>query len=407
MLQNLLRFVHINQRLIAFGFIAAFTSSFGQTYFIGIFGPELQKEFGLSHTTWGSIYLIGTLASAAVLPFSGKLIDQMSLPQFTLIGCGLLIFACGSTSLVTGTLTMVLSVFLLRHAGQGLMSHIAITTMARHFHAGRGRAIAIAALGYSLGEATLPFVAVLTIAALGWRWTFGCVALLLLLLAIPIFSALLKDSKAQSFTDPKDSALQRDTHASTQRSWTRVEVLGDPRLYLLLPGLLSPPIISTAMFFHHLTLADAKGWSYTWITGSYLIYAVSTIITTLVAGQLIDRIGALRLVPYMLIPVILAMLVIAVFNDPLIVLLYMILLGINIGIVHTAVSAMWAELYGVHHLGAIRSFATAVSVFGTALGPVILGGLVDWGWRIEQVCLLFAAYSVFGTCMLFVAFRQR
>ena len=34
-------------KLLGFGFVVAFSSSFGQTYFIGIFGPEIQAEFGL------------------------------------------------------------------------------------------------------------------------------------------------------------------------------------------------------------------------------------------------------------------------------------------------------------------------------------------------------------------------
>jgi MFS family permease len=404
---GLFRFAVANRQFIAFGFLAAFTSSFGQTYFIGIFGPAFQAEFGLSHTIWGSIYLIGTLASAALLPVSGKLIDHISLRRYALWVCGLLILACGSTTLVNGTITLIFSIFLLRHAGQGLMSHIAITTMARYFIAGRGRAIAIATLGYSLGEALLPFLAVLAIASFGWRWTYGGVALYLGLIVIPLLLILLKDLGDRPPENSTHTSRAEQKQKQQQRSWTRAEVLGDPRIYLLLPGLLAPPIISTAMFFHHLTLAGAKGWSYAWITGSYLIYAVSTIITALIVGQAIDRLGAVRLVPFMLIPLISAMIVLAVFNNPFAVWLYMVFMGINIGIAHTSISAMWAEMYGVNHLGAIRSLVTAVGVFGTALGPVTMGSLMDWGLHIEQVCLIFAGYSVIGTCLMAAAFRHK
>jgi predicted MFS family arabinose efflux permease len=404
---GLLKFAVANRRFIAFGFLAAFTSSFGQTYFIGIFGPKFQAEFGLSHTLWGSIYLIGTLASAALLPVSGKLIDHLLLRRYALWVCGLLMLACGFTSSVSGVITLVFAIFLLRHAGQGLMSHIAITSMARYFIAGRGRAIAIATLGFSLGEALLPFLAVLAIASYGWRWTYGGVALYLGLIVMPLLFILLKDLGDGPPDDSSDRSRAEQKQLRQLRSWTRSEVLRDPRIYILLPGLLAAPIISTAMFFHHLTLAGAKGWSYAWITGSYLIYAVSTVITALIAGQTIDRLGAVRLVPFMLLPLISAMIVIAVFNNPFAVWLYMILMGINIGIAHTAVSAMWAELYGVRHLGAIRSLATAVGVFGTALGPVTMGSLMDWGLAIEQVCLIFAGYSVIGMCLMVAAFRPK
>ena len=402
-----IRFALANRRFIGFGFLAAFTSSFGQTYFIGIFGPDLQAEFGLSHTTWSTIYLIGTLASAALLTFSGKLIDRIPLKRYTFLACGLLMLASGSTAFVTGTVTLVWAIFLLRHAGQGLMSHIAITTMARYFYAGRGKAIAIATLGFSTGEALLPFLTVLTIASVGWRWTYGGVALLLGMVLILILIWLPKNFGEHPSSDLTFMTQSDETQYQNQRSWTLAEVLRDPRIYLLLPGLLAPAIISTAMFFNHLTLAEAKGWSYAWITGSYVIYAASTIVTSLITGQWVDRLGAVRLVQFMLLPLILAMLVVAIFKNPFTVWLYMVLLGINIGMAYTSISAMWAEIYGVQNLGAIRSLVTAVGVFGTALGPVTMGSLIDRGLAIEQVCLLFAGYSVIGICLMVPGFRWK
>ena len=72
-----LSFAKGNERLLMFGFLMAVASSFGQTYFIGIFGPSVQQEFGLTHTV--SIYMVGTLASALVLPRTGKLIGRLDL----------------------------------------------------------------------------------------------------------------------------------------------------------------------------------------------------------------------------------------------------------------------------------------------------------------------------------------
>jgi MFS family permease len=406
---NYFRFAAANRRFIAFGFLAAFSSSFGQTYFIGVFGPEIQTEFDLSHTAWGTIYLMGTLASAALLTFSGKLIDHVPLRRYTFWVCALLMLACESTFFVKGAVTLVVAIFLLRHAGQGLMAHIAITTMARYFHAGRGRAIAIATLGYSMGEALLPFLAVMAIAVFGWRWTYSGIALLMGAVLTPVLLGLLKDvgNLSPPDTDATQAFQPAEARHRHQRSWTRAEVLRDPRVYLLLPGLLAPAIISTAMFFHHLTLATAKGWSFAWITGSYIIYAASTIVTSLSTGQLVDRLGAVRLVPFMLVPLISAMVVVAIFKNPFTVWVYMVLMGVNIGIAHTSVSAMWAELYGVNHMGAIRSMVAAAGVFGTALGPVAMGSLIDQGLTIEQVCLLFAGYSVFGTGLMFAAFHRK
>ena len=239
----------------------------------------------------------------------------------------------------------------------------------------------------------------------GWRWTYGGVALLLAMVMIATRFILPKDFGHRS--PDHENLTDQPQETEPQRSWTRSEVLRDLRIYLLLPGLLAPGIIITAMFFHHLSLATVKGWSYTWITGSYIIYAGTTSVTSLLIGQLIDRLGAVRLVPFMLVPLTLAMLVVAIFNNPFAVWLYMVLLGLSVGIAHTSVSAMWAEIYGVAHLGAIKSLMAALSVFGTALGPVSMGSLMDKGLSMEQVCLLFAGYAVMGMVLMVIAFRRK
>ena len=151
-----LQFAARNGRFLGFGFLLAFVSNVGQTFFVGLFGPDIQAEFSLSNTEWGGLYMLGTLASAAVFTWTGKFFDHMDLRLYTGMVCGLLVFACGLTATVSNSLGLLLAIFLLRQAGQALASHVAVTSMARYFDAGRGRAIAIATLGFATGEALLP-----------------------------------------------------------------------------------------------------------------------------------------------------------------------------------------------------------------------------------------------------------
>jgi MFS family permease len=394
-----------HRRFLSFGFVLAFTSSFGQTYFIGIFGPSIQNAFGLSHTAWGTIYMIGTLGSALLLPWTGKLMDRLDLRLYTAVVCGLLIAACGFMAMVTGPVMLVAAIFLLRQSGQGLASHVAITSMARYFDAGRGRAIALATLGFAFGEATLPFLAVLAIAGIGWRGTYAAIAVLLGCSLLPAIFWLLKGHRDRHRAYLARLAGARDYRQARSRSWTRAQVLRDVRFYLLLPGVLAPSLILTAMFFHHLNLADAKGWSHEWITGSYGIYALAVIAAALISGRLVDRFGAARLLPFMLPPLIIAMISVAWLSSPWSVWLYLILTGINTGMALTATSSLWAELYGVENLGAIKSMASALSVFASALGPISMGGLMDLGLSIDSVCLLFALFATVGAVLIVFALR--
>ena len=401
------KFAAANRRLVSFGFLVAFASSFGQTYYIGVFGPAIQSEFGLSHTAWGTIYMLGTLGSALLLPWTGKQIDRLDLRLYTALVGILAVLACTTTALTVNPAMLVVAIFLLRQSGQGLMSHVGITSMARYFDTGRGRAIAIATMGFAVGEALLPFVAVVMIAALGWRWSYGATALALALVLVPAALWLLRGHVHRHRAHLVQLAAPRTSEIVHTRSWTRAEMLRDLRFYLLMPGILVPSLVLTAMFFHHLNLADAKAWSHAWMTGSYVIYALAIVVTSLMAGPAIDRYGAARLVPYMLIPLIAALLIVAEFHDPWIAWPYLFLIGVSTAIAHTAVSAMWAEIYGVTHLGAIRSLTTAISVLASALGPVSLGVLMDLGVSIETGCLLFALYATIGTLLMGVALRLR
>ena len=402
-----MRLIASHGRLIGFGFVFALVSSFGQTFFIGIFGPSLQEQFGLSHTGWSGVYMLGTLASAAVLPWTGKLIDTVNLRRYALAVLALMIVAAAVTAGTVFVAMLVFAIFLLRHSGQGLASHVAVTTMARYFSADRGRAIAVSSLGFSLGEATLPIAAVGLIGWVGWRWTYGGIAILVAVLFVPLISFLARGhSPSGEQTVITDEGNQgRDN--PTGRSWTRREVLGDPRFYLLLPALLGPALIITALFFHHLALADAKGWSSEWIAGNYVMYAASTTLVALFCGPVIDRIGGMRIVPLMLVPLAAGVLALSFFDHKLIVWAYFVLIGVSIGIAHTAVAAMWAELYGVEHLGAIRSMATALAVFASALGPIVLGALIDSGVAADRAVLVFVAYCAVATVLMLIALGRR
>ena len=170
-------------------------------------------------------------------------------------------------------------------------------------------------------------------------------------------------------------------------------------------GFMAPPLIMTGMFFHHLHLADVKGWSHAWITGNYVVYAGTSFLTMLVAGRLVDRFGASRLVRFHLLPLGLGMAMLAAFEAPVWAPLYLIGAGVTSGFAYTSVVAMWAEMYGVRHIGAIKSLASAVMVFASALGPPFMGVLIDAGAGMNAICAIFALYVVLGTAMIRGALR--
>ena len=390
-----LHFFKAHARWLAAGFLLALASSFGQTYFIALFAGEIRSTFDLSHGAFGGLYTLATLASAGTLVGLGHLADRMRLAGLSAIAlCALAAMSLAMAG-VSSTIMLVGVLFGLRLFGQGMLTHIAMTAMARWFAEHRGRALSIAALGHPAGEAILPSVVVVLTIAIGWRATW-LAATAFLLAAAPLVFWLLRREPASARTHLGAGGAVR----SDRRQWTRSEVLRDRHFYALLPGIMAPSFMTTAVFFHQVHLAETKAWTLGWFAACYPIYALATVLVSLASGWAIDRKGAARLLPFYLVPLASGLLALATVDGPPAAVLFMTLAGITSGGAVTLLGALWAELYGTRHLGAIRALAVASMVLSSALGPGVMGALIDWGVSLEDQFLAMAAYAL-GAAGLF------
>ncbi|MFA9459470.1 MFS transporter [Thiohalorhabdus sp. Cl-TMA] len=387
-----LHFVRGHARFLAFGLVAVALSGFGQTYFISLFGGQIRAAYALSHGDFGLLYSAATLGSGVLLLWAGQQLDRLDLRVFAVLvvlgvaSGSLLMAAAGSVAAVGGAM------FLLRFAGQGLMTHMAFTTMGRYFEAGRGKAVSIAGMGLPLGEAVLPSAAVAVTAALGWRGTWSLAAVLLAGGALPLLLWLLRGHGTRR-SALEERQAGRDGGGEPERAqWTRGQVLRDPRFYLILPAVLAAPFIVTALFFHQVHLAAAKGWTLAWLATSFVGFAATHVLGLLFFGPVVDRFGARRLLPVFLLPMAVGLGVLAGFDHFAAAPVYLTLTGLSMGATGTLLGALWPELYGVAHLGAIRAVVQSAMVLSTAASPAAVGVLIDAGVSMEAVALLLLAY---------------
>ena len=164
-----LNFFIENWRFLTFGIVANLIASSGQTYFISIFGGELRREFSLTNGDFGLIYMTATIASAISIIWLGRLIDRMDLRIFTALTCIGMISAVLSISFAQHILMLGFALYLLRLTGQGLMNHIAMTSMGRYFAKQRGIAIGLTSFGDTIGLAVYPLLGALLIGWFCWR----------------------------------------------------------------------------------------------------------------------------------------------------------------------------------------------------------------------------------------------
>jgi MFS family permease len=375
-----------NARWLLAGALLSFSSSYGQTFFISIFAGEIMSEFDLSNGQWGGIYSIGTTGSALVMLWAGALTDRFRVKFLGPVFLAMLAFVAVMMALVPGAWALPFIIFGLRFAGQGMISHVAIVAMARWFSATRGKAIALASLGFSIGEAMLPITFVALLAFVSWR-SLWVLAAVMALTAIPLLSGLLKRERT-----PQSVVTGRESFGMHGKHWTRKDALGHWLFWLMLPSITAPGMFGTALFFQQVHLAETKGWELTHFVALFPLFTSVTVVSMLVYGWAIDRWGCGRLIPVFQIPMAVAFLFFGLGDSLVMAALGFILMGLMQGGAATLSGAFWSEFYGTRHLGSVKALATSMMVFGSALGPGLTGLLIDRGINFEDQMVFIAGY---------------
>ena len=166
-------------------------------------------------------------------------------------------------------------------------------------------------------------------------------------------------------------------------------------------NMLAMPWIATGTFVYQSFITNSKGWGQYVIAQSFMSYSVLSVITLLVSGFLVDKFTSRKLLIYMNVPLFLSVLVIIYFNSPITAFVFLGLIGISNGLANLLGSSIWAEIYGVKHIGSIKALTTALMVFATAFGTALFGILIDSGFTIEEIAVVSGIYILVSLALLF------
>ena len=380
-------FNSLSLKVILFGFIFTFFSSFGQSFFLGLFNSSIRDALSITHGQFGTIYASATLLSSLVIIWVGKKIDDIDVFKFGTFVTLLLSFSCYFFSKVSSVTFLFIAIFLMRFSGQGLMSHTATTTISRYFTKSRGKALSTGWFGLSTAEFILPVFIIYLLTFMEWRSIWINISFVILLL--PIISYLLiKNIKL----DSREIDNNKNKRNIKIKNWKRIEVIKDYRFYIVCANMLAMPWIATGIFVYQSFILSSKNWGPYVIAQSFMAYSILSVITLFIAGFLIDKFSSRKLLIYMNLPFLLSLFLIIVFDNPIVSFLFLGLIGISNGLANVLGSSTWAEVYGVKHIGSIKALTTALMVFSTAFGTAVFGLLIDKGFSIEHIFMISATY---------------
>ena len=389
-------FNSLSLKVILFGFIFTFFSSFGQSFFLGLFNSSIRDALSITHGQFGTIYASATLLSSLVIIWVGKKIDDIDVFKFGTFVTLLLSFSCYFFSKVSSVTFLFIAIFLMRFSGQGIMSHTATTTISRYFTKSRGKALSTGWFGLSTAEFILPVFIIYLLTFMEWRSIWINISFVILLL--PIISYLLNKNIKLDSREIDNNKNKRNIKIT---NWKRIEVIKDYRFYIVCANMLAMPWIATGIFVYQSFILSSKHWGPYVISQSFIAYSLLSVITLFIAGFLIDKFSSRKLLIYMNLPFLLSLFLIIVFDNPIVSFLFLGLIGISNGLANVLGSSTWAEVYGVKHIGSIKALTTALMVFSTAFGTAVFGLLIDKGFSIEQISMISGTYIFLALIALF------
>ena len=391
----------LNKKVIIFGFIFTFFSSFGQSFFLGLFNAPIRNELGITHGQFGSIYASATICSSLLLIWVGKKIDDYRILNYSFFIVILLFASTLFFSFINSVYFLAAGIFLMRLSGQGLMSHASTTTISRFFEKSRGKALSTIWFGLSTAEFILPVLITYFFLIYSWRTVWQGIAILVILFLPFVILNTIKSIELNS----REKDNSSDRKKIKIKSWRRRDVIKDFRFYIVSLNMLAMPWIATGIFVYQSFIVESKEWAIYTIPKAFMVYSITSVITLFLSGILVDKFSGRKLILFMNMPLLLAMFVLFQFNHEIFAYIFLGLIGVSNGLANILGSSTWAEIYGVKYIGSIKALTTAFMVFSTAFGTAVFGLLIDNGFSIENIALIACVYIIFSLCLLII-FRK-
>jgi MFS family permease len=362
-------------RIVAVASIAIGMTAPGQTPGVSVFIDPMMATLDVTRSEISTVYLIGTLVGAFMLPRFGRMFDRHG-TRFTMVLVGgLLGLMLAAMSGVRGLVTLAIGFSGIRMLSQGALSLVATASIAPWFDRKRGTAVGMATAFGSIGISLMPLLSTLAILQFGWRMAWVLLAGLSWLVVVPLGIWWVIDRPSDVGQRPDGSPEPEEGEpdpADDVIHFTRREAVRTPMFWAIAGVVASTGLIQTALGFHQIDLLGDQGLTPVEAAVNFLPQTIAAVGITIVIGAMIDRVAP-RVVVFGSMGLLAASMVGVGWVSPgWTAVLYGMAVGSAGSAGRTLEAAIFPRLYGLQHIGAIRGTVTMIAVGSSAFGPLIL-----------------------------------
>jgi MFS family permease len=361
-----------------------------------VFLKAFTQEFHATRAGVSFAFTLHNLVSALTAPFAGRLIDRFGsrriiLPTTVIFGSLLIL-----TLSFTRTLWEIYFFYAVTGffgCGSGPVAYG--TTVARWFDKRRGLALAVMMLGIGIGATVMPSLVQHLIASFGWRAAFASYGCAVLVIALPVVKAFLKDNPAQIGLLPDGATLAPVAidRAGSGLSWP--EARRSRSFWVMVGAFFLLGASVHACVLHMVPMLTDRGITVQTATLASSLTGVALLIGRICAGGLMDRYFAPFVALSFSTGVALGILVLAFGHSTPLAFVGAFLVGLGMGAEADIIAYLTSRYCGLRSFGEIYGYAFAAFVIAGALGTLLMGvGFDRTGAYVVPLTGFFCATSV-------------
>jgi MFS family permease len=334
----------------------------GRTQGLGLITEPLLADLHIDRVTYATVNLWATLIGAAFcLPY-GRFLDRFgSRVVLTIVALGLGVSVLGMRS-AEGLAAICVAITLTRGFGQSALSVVSLALVGKWFGRRLNYAMGVYSLLVGIGFIiAFPLVgqAVLKV---GWRTAWGGVGWFLLVVLAPLAWMVVRNH-------PDDRGIELEGRADDFTMW---EALRTPAFWVFALSSSVFGLVYSGISLFNQSILEQRGFD---ASVYHTVLVISTMLGLLAnfgGGWLASRWPIQRLTGLGMAVLAAALVALPLVRTYTHVLLYGVAMGIAGGVVTVVFFSVWGQVFGRGHLGRIQGCAQMMTVFASAVGPLLL-----------------------------------
>jgi MFS family permease len=341
----------------------------GRTQGLGLITEPLLADMRIDRVTYATINLWATLIGALFCLPCGRLTDRFgSRIVLTTIALALGLTVLGM-SWTTGVFTLCLAITLTRGLGQSALSVVSLALVGKWFARRLSSAMAIYSLLVGIGFiAAFPAVGHMVVKT-GWRPAWSAIGWVLVLVLAPLaWLAVRSVPEAENMHLDGDNE-DRHLHLADLSTW---EAVRSPAFWVFALSSSVFGLVYSGISLFNQSILEQRGFD---ATTYHVVLVISTmvgLVANFAGGWLASRWSMQKLMGVGMGVLAVALVALPQVQTFTHVVLYGIAMGISGGVVTVVFFSVWGQVFGRSHLGRIQGCAQMLTVFASAVGPLLL-----------------------------------